>query len=180
MFWSSSQALDYLRSKVAPLFAARGQLQDALGRAFIARSKAHTPETRLETNQLIQNLEASLQKQNELEVQVRKYLPSSMTSNLGIIPLLPVIAVGGGVVMATAVYNHLQNVAAQRQALTLIEKGLLTPEQAKAITSSGGIFGMGGLSGLAGNVSTIVIVGAIAYALFLFGPTLAGKLAGKK
>jgi hypothetical protein len=102
---------------------------------------------------------------------------SWIPQSLGIFPLI--IGVGA-VAIAGAVYLHLQRVSEHQQTMALVEKGVLTPQQALALESSGGLLGGGGLSGLTGNVSTILMLAVGGYALFLFGPMLSKILGGRQ
>ncbi|MGH9932311.1 MAG: hypothetical protein ACREA9_24175 [Pyrinomonadaceae bacterium] len=177
-FYTTDDALAYLKSKVSDLFAARGTLQDAYGRALLAQSKSLTPENRARVTQLVADLTAALGDQKSLEDKVRTVVPAAwVPQQLGILPLI----IGAGVIaVAAAVYLHLQNVSAQRDTLALVEKGIITPAQAVALQSGGSLFGGSGLSGITSNLSTIVMVGVAGYALFLFGPMLSRLLGGRK
>lgn len=175
-FYTPDSALDYLKGKVSELFMARGVLQDAYGRALLVESKMMPAENRMRITQLVADLTTSLQDQTSLENKVRAVVPASWTQSLGIVPL---IIGAGAIAVAAAVYLHLQQVAAHRDTLALVEKGILTPAQAVALQSGGSLFGGGGLSGITSNLSTLVLVGVAGYALFLFGPMLARSFGRK-
>lgn len=176
-FFTPDSALNYLKGKVTELFAARGTLQDAYGRALLAESKMMTPENRMKVTQLVEDLKTSIGDQTSLENKVRAVVPASWTQQLGIVPL---ILGAGAIAVAGAVALHLAQVVKHRQTLDLVEKGILTPAQAVALQSSGSFFGGGGLAGITGNIGTILMFGVGAYALFLFGPMLARSLGGRK
>ena len=178
MFYTPSQAMNYLKGQVANLFAARGTLQDAYGRALAVESKMMTPENRMRVTQLVSDLTSSLQDQTTLEDRVRSIVPASwVPQTMGLFPLI----IGAGVIaIAGAVYLHLQRLADHRQTLALVEKGVLTPAQAIQLESSGGILGGGGLSGITGNIGTILALGVGGYALFLFGPMLSRLVGGRQ
>lgn len=165
-FYSPTEALLWLKGKIAELFAARGILQDLYGRAVIAQSKAHTPQQKIQTTQLLADIRNSLDEQSTLERRIRMVVPESWAPpTLGILPLIAGI---GAVAVAGAVYVHLRNVAQHQQTLNLIEKGLLTAEQGIRLEQTGSSDGL--FSGLQG-----VLIGGVAlYALVLFGPMLAG------
>jgi len=177
-FYTPTGALDYLKGKVAELFRARGVLQDAYGRALLVESKMMTPENRMKITQLVADLTTSIQDQTSLENKVRMVVPASWApQNLGIAPLI----IGAGVIaVAGAVALHLAQVVKHRDTLALVERGILTPAQAVALEQSGSILGGGGLSGITGNIGTILMFGVGAYALFLFGPMLSRMVGGRK
>jgi len=170
IFYTPQDALDFLKSKVSELFRSRGVLQEAYGRAVVARSRAKTPELVSKADQLIQDLTVSIGDQASLESKVRYVVPDSwIPQNLGLFPL--VIAGVGAVGIAGAVYLHLQRVSAHRETLALIEKGVLTPAQGLALSqASPNILGVGGLSGMFGGLGSLAIGGAALYLLFLVGP----------
>ena len=159
-FYSPQDALDYLKRQVSSLFAARGILQDAYGRAILARSKAKTPSLITKADQLIVDLNTSIGDQRTLENRVRSVVPDSwIPQTLGLFPII--IAGVGAAAVAGAVYLHLQRVAAHRETLSLIERGLLTPSQGIALTqASPNLLGIGGLSGMFGGLGSLAIGGA--------------------
>ena len=167
--------MDYLKRQVSSLFASRGILQDAYGRAIIARSKAKTPTLVTQANQLIDDITTSLSDQQSLENKVRFLVPDSwIPQSLGVIPML--IAGVGAVAVAGAVYLHLQRVAAHRETLALIEKGILTPAQGIALEqTSPNLLGVGGISGMIGGLGSLAMGGAALYLLFLVAPMLRRK-----
>jgi hypothetical protein len=168
MFYSPQEALNWLKGKIAALFAARGVLQDAYGRALVLQNKAQTTTAREQADRLVASITSSLRNQGSLESKVRAVVPSSwLPQTLGLFPIILGI---GAIAVAGAVYAHLNNVAEHRKTLEMVERGLLTPQQAITLQQTGSIFGGGGLSGLTGNLSTIMLAGAALYALVLFGP----------
>lgn len=174
-FYSPQDALNFLKSKVSELFRSRGILQESYGRAIVARSKARTPELIEKANKLIQDLTVSIGDQASLERKVRYVLPDSwVPQNLGFI--LPIIVGVGAVAVAGAVYLHLQRIAAHRETLALIEKGVLTPDQAVALEqASPSLLGVGGLSGMFGGLGSLAIGGAALYLLFILRPMFGGR-----
>jgi hypothetical protein len=177
-FYTPEQAMDFLKGKVADVFNARGQLQDMYGRAVVLRQKAMGTENATRATQLVDDLTVTLQDQTSLEDKVRAIVPASwVPQNMGIVPLFIGI---GAIAIAGAVYLHLQRVAEHQQTLALVEKGVLTPAQALALEQSGGILGSGGLSGITGNIQTILLFAVGGYALFLFGPMLSRMVGGRK
>lgn len=171
-FYTIDDAMAYLQSKVGDLFRARGILQDLYGHAVVARQKAMGTENAVKASQLVTDLTTSLDDQTSLENKVRAIVPESwVPQNLGIFPL--VIGIGA-IAIAGAVYLHLQRVAEHQQTLDLVEKGVLTPAQAVALESGGS------LSGITGNISTILALAVGGYALFLFGPMLSRMVGGRK
>lgn len=169
-FYTADDATAYLKQKISSLFAARGILQDAYGRALVARSKSLTPQLSVQADQLVSDLTSSLQDQATLESRIRSVVPDAwIPQTVGLIPLL---IVGVGVVaIAGAVYLHLQRVAAHRDTLALIERGVLTAAQGLAIEQAAGtgdIFGAGGLSGLFGGMGSLALGAAALFGLYLF------------
>jgi hypothetical protein len=176
MFRTFGQAEDYLKSKINTLFAARGQIQDAYGRALLAQARATTAPLKQKANQLVSDLTDLLNHQSMLERRVSQIVPSSwVPQQTGFIPL---IIGAGAIAVAGAVYAHLQRVSQQRAVLSMVEKGILTASQATELTKAqagGGLFGAGGLSGLTSNLSTLAMVGIGAYVLFLVVPMLSRR-----
>ena len=170
MFYSPQAALDFLKSKTAELFRARGVLQDAYGRAILARSKARTPTLITKADQLIVDLKTSIGDQSSLETKIRYVVPDSwIPQTVGLFPII--IAGVGAVAVAGAVYLHLQRIAAHRDTLALIEKGVITPSQGIALEqASPNLLGVGGLSGIFGGLGSLAMGGAALYLLFLVGP----------
>lgn len=181
-FYTPQDAMNWLQGQVANLFAARGVLQDAYGRAVLVQQKALAvgidPMLAPKATQLVADLTTSLEDQTSLENKVRSVVPDSwLPQTMGLVPLI----IGVGVIaIAGAVYLHLQQVAQHQQTLALVEKGVLTPEQAVALESSGGILGSTGLSGITDNLKYILMAGAGLYALTLFGPALSRMFGGRK
>lgn len=171
-FYTPQQAMDYLQSKVAEVFNARGTLQDMYGRAIVARQKAMGTTNAVRASQLVDDLTVTLQDQASLEGKIRAIVPDSwVPQNMGIAPLIIGL---GAIAIAGAVYLHLQRVAEHAQTLALVEKGVLTPAQAIAMEAGGG------LAGITGNISTLLMVAAGVYGLFLFGPMLSRLVGGRK
>jgi len=178
IFYTPTQAVDYLQEKINALFAARGTLQELYGRALIARQKSMGTVYAVKATQLLNDIVVALNDQSTLENRVRSVMPNSwLPQSMGLFPL--VIGVGA-VAIAGAVYLHLQRVADHRQTLALVEKGVLTPAQAIELEKSGGLLGGGGLSGITGNLQTILLFAVGGYALFLFGPMLSRMVGGRK
>jgi hypothetical protein len=176
-FYTPTQALEYLQGKVGELFRARGILQDQYGRALLLRQKSMGTANAVRAVELVKDLTTSLQDQTSLENKVRAVVPASWVPTLGIAPLV----IGVGVIaVAGAVALHLSQVMKHRDTLRLVESGMITADQAIELNKSGGILGVGGLSGITGNISTIVMFGIGAYALFLFGPMLSRMVGGRK
>lgn len=177
-FYTPEQALDYLKGQVSALFAARGTLQDLYGRAVIARQKSAGTANYMKAAQLVDDITTSLDDQTSLENRIRSVVPDSwMPQTVG---LWPLIIGAGAVAIAGAVYLHLQRVAEHKNTMDLVEKGVLTPAQAIELEKSSGLLGSGGLSGLTGNVSTLLMLAVGGYALFLFGPMLSRLVGGRK
>lgn len=166
-FYTPQDALDYLKGKIADLFAARATLQDQYGRALLARSKSQTPSQISQADQLVADITTSLQDQSSLESKVKAVVPNSwMPQTLGIFPLIVGI---GAIAVAGAVYLHLQQISQHAKTLSLIEKGIITPAQAVQLEQSSSILGAGGLTDLTGNMKWILLGGLGLYSLFLFG-----------
>lgn len=177
-FYTPQQAMDYLQGKVAEVFNARGKLQEMYGRAVVARQKAMGTTNAVKASQLVDDLTVTLQDQAALESRVRAIVPDSwVPQSMGIAPLIIGL---GAIAIAGVVYLHLQRVAQHADTLALVERGILTPAQAVALEQSGGILGAGGLSGITGNVSTLLMLAVGGYALFLFGPMLSRLIGGRK
>jgi len=173
MFWSPTQALEWLKGKLSEFFNARKDLQDQYGSALLLQSRATHPADQAKASTLVKDLTVLLTKQTTLENKVREILPAEWVSGLGLAPLvIPAIALVSAIGVATAVYTHLQNVAAKRKELELIEKGILTPQEAIARQQAGSMFGTGGLTALTGNIQNIAIAGAVVVGLLFLMPLL--------
>lgn len=126
--------------------------QSSLGRLIVAKSQTY----------------ALMREYQDLKNKMNPFRSILSTSNqLGV---LPVWIAAGGITLATSLYLFFQKVQNEGKALELIQKGILAPSEAKAILS-GGIF-----ENPLGNINRILMWGAVAYALFLFGPQLSKRL----
>lgn len=165
-FYTPQEALNWLKGKIADLFAARATLQDQYGRAIIARSKATTPEQISQADQLVADITTSLQDQSSLESKVKTIVPDSWIPQT--VGLFPLVAGIGAIAIAGAVYLHLQRVSAHAQTLSLLERGIITPSQAIQLEQSTSLVGAGGVTEIIGNVKWILFAGIGLYGLFLF------------
>ncbi len=121
--------------------------QEALGKLIVLKTQ---------TQQRLREYEEFAQKLGPF----RSYFESNSVS------AFPVFVIAGAVGLASALYIYLEKVNNEGKALDLIKQGLLKPEQAKALLTGGG------LSETLSNVNTLLMLGAGAYVLFMFGPML--------
>jgi len=149
-FWNLRTSIEQRLAKIATLReqAKRVNDQETLGRLILAESQAK--QTQREYADLVGKMNP-----------FRSLILSS--NHLGI---LPIWLAAGAATIATSLYllfNKFQN---EGKALALIERGLISPSEAKTLLSGGGI------SDTLGNVSSVLMWGAAAYALFLVAPLL--------
>ncbi len=169
MFTSLQDAWNWLQEQVGKLFQSRSELQGQRTQALNLIYQAKDATERADLFALLQDIDASLVEQDDLESRVRAILPNSLTQSLGLAPLvIPAAALA----VATAVYFHFQNVTKHRQQLDLIASGKATPEQLTKLEQSTSILGAGGLGGLAESLTGLMWAGVIGAGLFLAWPFL--------
>lgn len=121
--------------------------QASLGKLIVAKTQA----------------EASLE---EYQSFIQKLGPfRSFFISEGQLGILPVWLIAGAGALASSLYLFFEKIKNEGQALELIKKGIITPSQAQSLMG-------GGIAATIGNAGTLVMWGAIAYALFLVAPML--------
>jgi len=153
-FWNMKQELNARLTTIdqAMTKAQASNDQASLGRLIVAKSQ---------TLALLREYQDLTNKVNPL----KSFLASS--NELGV---LPIWLAAGAATIATTLYLFFQKVQNEGKALELIQQGILAPSEAKAIFSGGGI------TDTLGGVNKIIMWGALAYALFLFGPQISKRL----
>jgi hypothetical protein len=162
-FPTVEKAIAYIKDKVADLFKLDKKLismQEKIKKLKeIAQAKgddkAYAALVTLES-QVIE----SRKTQKDLEDQVSKLtemLPEGSTQQeMGIVG----IAIGAlatiAIPLAAGLYLHYKKVAAHEKTLELIEKGLLTPEEARRLEAGQGLF-----TGLSDTLKYLAIAGAV-------------------
>jgi len=125
--------------------------QPALGKLIVAKAQA----------------EASLREYEAFVSKLGPFRSYFISENqLGV---FPVWIIAGAGALASSLYLFFEKIKNEGKALELIEKGMLSPSQASTILSGGG------LAATIGNVGSVIMWGAIAYALFLFVPKFTSK-----
>lgn len=163
-FPTSEIALDWLKDKLLDFYAQSGVLKDKLILTGQLMTKAKAAKNQTALGQLTAQQaqwKKLLTDQLALEQKIgpiAQYL--GVSTGLGLAPaVIAVIAIP----IAALVYTHFQKIQNQSKSLDLIAKGLLTPEEAKAIAAQP-LIGGGLLAGLGGmGVLAIAAIGAFLF-----------------
>lgn len=135
-FFSPEAALDWLRGKLRDFYGQGTVLKDQLIQIGHLIQKAKAANNQPALGQLIvqrAQVEQLLTEQFALE---QKVYP--IAEFVGVSPglgLLPALVAALAIPLAATIYIHFQKVANQKKSLDLIAKGLLTPEEAKALAT---------------------------------------------
>lgn len=135
-FLSPSAAVDFIRQKLRDFYAQKSLLLDQQQRLRVVKEAAQkqrkplTPILALEAE-----VQGSLRRHGYLETALGPFAKwlDVPTGQLGV--AIPLLLVGVAIPVAGLLYLHFQKVRTQQQALALIEKGILTPEQAAALAA---------------------------------------------
>ena len=148
-FPTPQAALDYLKGKIGDFYRQADVLQARLREIADLKRQAIARNDQASAGKLIvlfAQTKDLLNDQVQLEIQLRPFTDAFGFTGLGFPLVLIPVAVG----VATLLYLHFQKIEAQRQALDLIKRGMLTPGEADKLLDSGLGFGnlMGGTAGL--------------------------------
>ena len=168
MFDSISKALAFLKQSLVGWSTTKRTLEARLIEisTLIGKLKQQPSFDQGSAGQLIVLKTQTQQRLKEYEEFAQKLGPFRSYFESNSISAFPVFVVAGAVGLASALYIYLEKVNNEGKALELIKQGLLKPEQAKALLTGGG------LSETLSNVNTLLMLGAGAYILFMFGPML--------
>ncbi len=163
-FLSPSAAGDYIRQKLRDFYAQKAILLDqqqqvrVLKDQAVKQKKSLGPVLALEAE--VQN---SLTRHGRLEYALAPFSKwlGVPTGQLGI--ALPLVLAGVAIPAAALLYLHFQKVRAHQQALDLISRGLLTPEQAAALGAKP-LFALGDF-----GVTPLLLLAVLGGGLLLFG-----------
>lgn len=171
MFDSIAKALTFLKNSLMSWGRTKVTLENRLYEIGTLIRSYQRPEVLGPANQealgkLIVLKTQTQQRLREYEEFAQKLGPFRSYFESNSIGAFPVFVIAGAVGLASALYIYLEKVNNEGKALDLIKQGLLKPEQAKALLTGGG------LSETLSNVNTLLMLGAGAYILFMFGPML--------
>jgi len=164
MFDSILKALDYLRSSANTLLNAKGILTNRLAEIQRALEVAQRANDQASMGKLIvlrTQTQALLNEQNSLWTKLNPFSSWFSTNTLGV---FPVFIVAGAVALASAIYIFLEKVKNDGKTLELLKAGIVSPSQAQAL------IGGSALGNVLDNASSVLMWGAIAYALFMLVP----------
>lgn len=171
MFDSISKALAFLKSSLTNWWRTKTILEQRLYEIATLIRSYQLPSQLGPSNQealgkLIVLKTQTQQRLREYEEFAQKLGPFRAYFESNSLSAFPIFIIAGAVGLASALYIYLEKVNNEGKALDLIKQGLLKPEQAKALLTGGG------LSETLSNVNTLLMIGAGAYILFMFGPML--------
>ncbi len=163
-FLSPSAAVDFIRQKLRDFYAQKSLLLDQQQRLRVVKEAAQkqrkplTPILALEAE-----VQASLRRHGYLETALSPFAKwlAVPTGQLGV--AIPLLLVGVAIPVAGLLYLHFQKVRSQQQALALIEKGILTPEQAAALAAQP-LFKLGDF-----GFTPLLLLAVLGGGLLLFG-----------
>lgn len=161
-FFSPSAAIDFIRQKLRDFYAQKGLLLTQRSEAQALRLKLEKAGRSVHpANDLLVEIESSLTRHARLETAlapIAKWLDVP-TGQLGV--AIPLVIAGLAIPAAGLLYLHFQKVRSHQQALDLISRGLLTPEQAAQLAAQPvltlGTFG----------VTPLLILGVLGAVFFL-------------
>lgn len=162
-FLSPSAAMDFIRQKLRDFYAQRSFLldqQQRLGAALVRAEKAGKDVSPILALQA--DVQTSLNRHGYLETALAPFakwldIPSGQ---LGV--AIPLVLAAVAIPIAGLLYLHFQKVQTHQQALTLIEKGLLSPEQAMQLAAKP-LFELGTF-----GVTPLLLVALLGGGLLLF------------
>jgi hypothetical protein len=135
-FFSPSAAMDYIRQKLRDFTAQKSFLLDQQQRLRAALIRAEKAGKSVAPILALQGeVQTSLNRHGYLETAlapIAKWLDVP-TGQLGV--AIPLLLAGVAIPVAGLLYLHFQKVRTHQQALDMIEKGLLTPEQAATLAA---------------------------------------------
>lgn len=162
-FPTPQSALDYLQSKITEFYRQSSVLTDRLREVIRLKQEAVKAGDQASIGKLIvmqSQIRQLLDEQVQLEIRLQPFVDAFGFTGLSAVPLLLIpVAVG----VATLLYLHFQKIQAQRDALDLIKRGMLTPSQAEGILNTGLDF-----SGMLGGFSGLLVPGAVLVGLYLY------------
>ena len=166
MFDSIAKALTYLKQALTewPTLKYRLEQRLALVAKLFQEARKKNDQEGMGKLLLIQSqTQSNLIEYEKFAQKLGPFRSYFESNSLGV---FPIFIVSGAVGLASALYIYLEKVKNEGKALELIEKGLMKPNEAKALLTTGG------LSDTLSNVNTLLMVGLGAYILFMFGPML--------
>ena len=137
-FFSPSAAMDFIRLKLRDFYAQKSFLLDQQQRLRAAVVRAEKAGKSVAPILMLQaEVQSSLNRHGYLERALAPFakwleVPTGQVGELG---LLPLVLAGVAIPVAALLYLHFQKVRTHQQMLDMIEKGLLTPEQAAALAA---------------------------------------------
>lgn len=163
-FPTPQSALDYLQSKITEFYRQSSVLTARLHEVSRLKAQAVKAGDQGTIGKLIvlhAQVRQLLDEQVQLEIKLQPFVSAFGFTGLSGVPLVLIpVAVG----VASLLYLHFQKIHAQRDALDLIKRGMLSPAQAETLLESG--LGFGNLLG--GSAGMILPWAAAAVGIYLF------------
>ena len=135
-FFSPSAAMDFIRQKLRDFYAQKSFLLDQQQRLRAALVRAEKAGKSVAPILALQaEVQSSLNRHGYLETALAPFAKwlDVPTGQLGV--AIPLVLAGLAIPIAGLLYLHFQKVRTHQQALNLIERGLLTPEQAATLAA---------------------------------------------
>ena len=135
-FFSPSAAMDFIRQKLRDFYAQKSFLLDQQQRLRAALVRAEKAGKSVAPILALQaEVQSSLNRHGYLETALAPFAKwlDVPTGQLGV--AIPLVLAGLAIPIAGLLYLHFQKVRTHQQALNMIEKGLLTPEQAATLAA---------------------------------------------
>lgn len=170
MFDSITKALAYLKDNTSTFWNSKAILQGRLNDIAAQLTKARSAGDQASMGKLIVLKTQTQNLLKEHDALWSKFNPFKEWLGSNSLGVFPIWITAGAIALAGTIYTFLEKVRNDGKALDLIKAGILKPTEAAALMQSGSL--ASSLSG-AGN---LLMWGAVAYALFLFGPSLMKRL----
>ena len=161
-FFSPSAAMDFIRQKLRDFYAQKSFLLDQQQRLRAALVRAEKAGKSVAPILALQaEVQSSLNRHGYLETALAPFAKwlDVPTGQLGV--AIPLVLAGLAIPIAGLLYLHFQKVRTHQQALNMIEKGLLTPEQAATLAAKP-LFELGTF-----GVTPLLLLGIVGAVFFL-------------
>lgn len=162
MTFTPSGAMDFIRQKLRDFYAQKSLLLTQRQEAQAMRVRAEKAgKSVAPLNALLVDIEGSLARHANLERGLAPFANWLAVPSGQIGLAIPLVLAGLAIPVAGLLYLHFQKVRSHRQALDMIAKGLLTPEQAAQLASQP-VFTLGTF-----GVTPLLILGVLGAVFFL-------------
>jgi hypothetical protein len=156
--------MDFIRQKLRDFYAQKSFLLDQQQRLRVVKEAAQKQKKPLAPILALEaEVQGSLNRHGYLETALAPFSNwlEVPTGQLG--AALPLLLAGVAIPIAGLLYLHFQKVRTHQQALNMIEKGILTPEQAAALAAKP-LFELGTF-----GVTPLLLIALLGGGLLLFG-----------